>query len=78
MYLSESSKHALCKVLCNEIQVYKDLIKKAVNLNEVAIEETMQELKEVCPKEAAHKHGCWQPRPNFKKRIDYSKGESGG
>jgi len=51
-YLSEESRVLLCEVLCEEIQLYKKLLKKAVNLSEGEIKTSYDELAESCPREA--------------------------
>ena len=43
-YLSDEAKTALCELLCNEIQVYKELIRGAINLNDDDMDESMEEL----------------------------------
>lgn len=71
MYLSPSSKEFLCKVLCNEIQVYKDILKRAINLNDNDIEESIDALRKSCPKEADDM-ACFEDRPNiYDKVLDY-------
>ena len=44
IYLSDETKTALCEVLCNKIQVYKELIRGAINLNDDDMDESMEEL----------------------------------
>ncbi|KAL7553228.1 hypothetical protein ACHAWF_016490 [Thalassiosira exigua] len=68
VYLSDSSKVALCGALCHEIQVYKDLIRHAVNLDQTAVSEAMEELRQKCPKEAAE-NKCLGWRPDMRERI---------
>ena len=62
------------QALCNEIQVYKDIIKRAINLNENDIAQTMEELHESCPKEAVEST-CREDRPNFQSRVEDYKGD---
>ena len=50
--LTNTAKDLLCFTLCTEIQVYKSLLYRAVNLNPAQIEESMQELRNQCPREA--------------------------
>eukprot|EP00581_Thalassiosira_minuscula_P018248 CAMPEP_0183718466 /NCGR_PEP_ID=MMETSP0737-20130205/11706_1 /TAXON_ID=385413 /ORGANISM="Thalassiosira miniscula, Strain CCMP1093" /LENGTH=532 /DNA_ID=CAMNT_0025948025 /DNA_START=142 /DNA_END=1740 /DNA_ORIENTATION=+ len=77
MYLSKHSKIALCQTLCNEIQVYKDLLRRAINLNDADVKSSMDELKEVCPMEARERR-CLERRPYIKRKIVYRKGELDG
>jgi len=74
LYLSKQSKVALCQVLCNEIQVYKDLIRGAINLNAADVNATLEELEGVCPKEAVEDN-CSRERPNIRRKIEDRKGE---
>ena len=41
----------LCRALCDEIQVYKQLLWRAVNLQTEDVEISMQELRQQCPEE---------------------------
>jgi RecB family exonuclease len=52
-YLSESSQKVICSALCQEIQVYKQILARAVNLNKDDYAESMQELQQHCPEEAS-------------------------
>lgn len=45
--ISEEGHLNLCRALCHEIQVYKQVLSKAINLNEVDVLESLQELN--CP-----------------------------
>ncbi|KAL7553226.1 hypothetical protein ACHAWF_016488 [Thalassiosira exigua] len=71
IYLSDSSKVALCEALCHEIQVYKDIIKRAVNLDQNAVSESMDELRQKCPKEATENQ-CLGGRPDMRERVQDS------
>lgn len=76
LYLSPSSKETLCKVLCNEIQVYKDILKRAINLNDDDVEESIGALMKSCPKEA-EETACFEDRPNiYDKVLDYLKDDA--
>ena len=46
--LSEQGYHKLCCVLLNEMDIYRSLLLRAVNLNETAKRETLQSLYEKC------------------------------
>lgn len=52
-YLSATAKRRICAKLCEEIQVYKSLLREAINLNDNDVAQSMTELKESCPVEAA-------------------------
>jgi len=54
-YLTESARQLLCHYLCDEIQVYKWLLFKAVNLDDNDFVQSMKELRESCPVEAVAK-----------------------
>ena len=41
----------LCRALCDEIQVYKQLLLRSVNLSPEDVEESIAELRESCPEE---------------------------
>ena len=74
LYLSESSKVVLCRVLCNEIQVYKDIIRRAINFNDDDVEQTMDELRQTCPWEAGEST-CVEARPDIRQKIEDRTGE---
>ena len=72
-YLSDEAKTALCELLCNEIQVYKELIRGAINLNDDDVDESMEELRRTCPREAMD-DTCLHERPGFCERIEDKNG----
>ncbi|KAL7431279.1 hypothetical protein ACHAXH_005279, partial [Discostella pseudostelligera] len=74
MYLSDESKIILCQVLCNEIQVYKDILRRAINFQYVDVTTSLEELRQSCPKEAVEE-SCSMERPNFHNRIERAHGE---
>lgn len=41
----------LCRALCEEIQIYKQFLLRAANLQEEDLEASMQELRQQCPEE---------------------------
>jgi len=51
-YLTDDAKKLLCAHLCDEIQVYKELLRKAVNLRPEQVDQSMQELRKTCPIQA--------------------------
>jgi hypothetical protein len=52
LILSDVARQRICRYLCDEIQVYKGLLRTALNLKTSDIETSMQELKMKCPVEA--------------------------
>ena len=74
MYLSDSSTIALCAALCNEIQVYKDIIRRSMNLKSDDVRQTMEELRLSCPKETVE-DSCSEKMPDMRERIEDRKGE---
>ena len=52
IFLSEKSQALLCDALCEEIQVYKHLLRVAVNLSKRDYTQSIAELKESCPLQA--------------------------
>jgi hypothetical protein len=51
-FLTEEAKRLICEQLCDEIQVYKDLLFRAANLNATDVEQSLEELRKSCPREA--------------------------
>jgi hypothetical protein len=51
LFLSETARARICDGLCKEIQIYKELLNRAINLAQDYI--TMSELQESCPLEAS-------------------------
>jgi len=74
LYLSDSSKMALCQALCNEIQVYKEIIRHGINLSDDDIDQSMEELRQSCPIEAVV-NTCPKERPNMQHRIEQRRGD---
>lgn len=75
LFLSDSSKFILCQTLCNEIQVYKDIIKRAINFNDNDRHATIEELLKSCPKEAMSS-ACAENRPRMRHKIYVRRGVS--
>merc|ERR1712157_252045 len=64
--ISQKGIENLCRALCNEIQIYKTLIKLGNNLNQDEKEKTLLELKEVCPLEVSlNVRNCTANTTNF-------------
>jgi hypothetical protein len=57
-YLSPRARALLCEALCDEIQVYKKILKRAVNLREADVRESLDELRRTCPREADLPGAC--------------------
>jgi len=53
-FLSSDAKLLLCAALCHEIQVYKSLLQRAINLTPEQVLQSLDELAENCPWEAQH------------------------
>ena len=51
--LSEKSQALLCEALCEEIQIYKRLLREAVNLNKRDYAQSLAEIQESCPLQAS-------------------------
>ena len=68
MYLSDNAKTVLCKTLCNEIQVYKAILKRARNIKQEQYIESMQELANSCPKEAIEET-CVDIKPDISEKV---------
>ncbi|KAL3784451.1 hypothetical protein HJC23_002495 [Cyclotella cryptica] len=67
-YLSDESRVLICEKLCNEIQVYKQILKVSVNLIEEQIQESISELKLSCPIEA-EAQSCGIPLPDITEKL---------
>ena len=74
MYLSEDAKVVLCETLCNDIQVYKVILKRAQNIRKEQYIESIEELMKSCPKEAIEEH-CEDDMPDITSKVDRAKGE---
>jgi len=51
-YLSKNAQKLLCRYLCEEIQMYKLILRRAANLGSSDFDQSMAELRESCPVEA--------------------------
>lgn len=51
-FLSKKARILVCAALCDDIQVYKDIVRRAINLNATQVEATMVDLRHSCPVEA--------------------------
>jgi len=69
VYLSDTAKVVLCETLCNEIQVYKTILKRAQNIKKEHFIQSMQELMTSCPKEAMGET-CTDAKPDDTKKVE--------
>ncbi|KAL7442495.1 hypothetical protein ACHAXM_008598 [Skeletonema potamos] len=69
VYLSDTAKIVLCETLCNEIQVYKTILKRAQNMKKEHYIQSMQELMTSCPKEAMEE-SCPDAKPDDSQKVD--------
>ena len=56
--LSEAGALNLCKAMCHEFQTYKMMLKRAVNLNDDDVNESIEEVREICPEETFEIREC--------------------
>ena len=75
VYLSDTAKVVLCETLCNEIQVYKQILKRAQNIKKEQYMESMEELMASCPKEAVEET-CADDMPDIRLKVERAKGNS--
>jgi hypothetical protein len=57
-HLSPLARELLCEALCDEIQVYKRILRRAVNLGAADVRESLDELRRTCPREADLPGAC--------------------
>ena len=76
LVLSNESKRLLCRELCNEIQVYKQILSEALNLDEVQLRVSLDELKVNCPLEAVEDR-CHKNRINIRVKLEENRGYRG-
>jgi len=55
-YLSATARQNLCQGLCQEIQIYKRILRRAENLSPGDLAASLHELEQNCPVEAAAEH----------------------
>lgn len=67
-FLTDESRGLICTKLCNEIQVYKRILRESVNLNAEQVQESMVELNRSCPIEAAAT-SCGSPLPDIADKL---------
>lgn len=76
-YLSDESRVLVCERLCNEIQVYKYILNESINLSQVQVKESLEELKISCPVEAAAA-SCKTPLPDITNKLIENRGYDEG
>ena len=72
-YLSDQSKRMICSKLCNEIQIYKKILRLSINLNETQVQDSIDELLSSCPIEALST-SCIAPMPNITDKLINNRG----
>lgn len=73
LYLSDESISVLCQALCNEIQIYKEILHQALNLSQDQLRESLMELEAKCPHEAIVKE-CPDVMPDISKKLEDNRG----
>lgn len=73
LYLSEESRKALCRSLCNEIQFYKKILRSATNFMEEDVHISLEELSLQCPVESMS-DVCDAEKPDITEKILDRKG----
>ena len=75
LYISDESRVTLCRMLCNEIQAYKSILRLAKNLKDNELVQSMDELREVCPNEAdlEEEEDCKDEIPDISAKIKRTK-----
>ena len=64
-HLSDESKTLICEQLCNEIQIYKKILRQSINLSEDQVEESIDELHKSCPVQT-DATSCNAPMPDIR------------
>ena len=71
LYLSDESISILCQALCNEIQVYKKILHRALNMSQDQLRVSLMELEGKCPDEAIAEE-CSDAMPDISEKLrDY-------
>ncbi|EED86219.1 predicted protein [Thalassiosira pseudonana CCMP1335] len=71
--ISDESQNILCKALCNEIQIYKQILQMAQNLELSQVQESLEELKLKCPVEAVAER-CYEALPDITQKLKENRG----
>lgn len=72
-HLSDESKTLICEQLCNEIQIYKKILRQSINLSEDQVEESIDELHKSCPVQT-DATSCNAPMPDIRQKLLDSRG----
>jgi hypothetical protein len=70
LYLSDESISILCHTLCNEIQVYKEILRRALNMSQDQLRASLTELEATCPSEAIAEE-CSDEMPDISKTLKH-------
>ncbi|KAL9182349.1 hypothetical protein ACHAXT_013001 [Thalassiosira profunda] len=73
LYLSAESIGILCRTLCNEIQQYKTILRRAANIDKEQYRRSVEELAAKCPAEA-YADSCPEPSPNISVKLQRNRG----
>ena len=73
---SDESKSIICNALCNDIQVYKKILRLAENLDASQVEKSIEELMEKCPVEAADDYTCHEHMPDISQKVIDNRGSN--
>ncbi|KAL7503251.1 hypothetical protein ACHAXN_001061 [Cyclotella atomus] len=75
-FLSDESIIEICRLLCNDIQMYKEILERSINLDKAQIALSMADLRASCPKEASAST-CDTAKPDIKQKLLESRGYEG-
>jgi len=73
LHLSEESISILCKALCNEIQIYKKILYRALNISPDQLRMSMMDLEAKCPEEAIAED-CSDAMPDISEKLRDNRG----
>mmetsp|Transcript_23471 Transcript_23471/g.48118 ORF Transcript_23471/g.48118 Transcript_23471/m.48118 type:complete len:445 (-) Transcript_23471:143-1477(-) len=73
LILGDEERMLLCRELCQEIMVYKRILRKALNIDDSAYEKSIDELRDVCPTEADAVK-CTFRKPDISEKINHYRG----
>uniref|UniRef100_A0A7S2M8D7 Sulfotransferase domain-containing protein n=1 Tax=Skeletonema marinoi TaxID=267567 RepID=A0A7S2M8D7_9STRA len=73
LYLSDESISILCQALCNEIQFYKKILHRAINMSEDQLRVSLMELEAKCPHEAIAEE-CLDVIPDISEKLRDNRG----
>ncbi len=73
LYLSDASISILCQALCNEIQIYKKILRQALNLSHDQLRVSLMELETKCPHEAIAEE-CSDVIPDISEKLEKHRG----